>query len=533
MSRKVLIAGILIFVFAAIGFAVNYDIQKVIIVPVPESELQVSIWLDKDPGAVYKKGEEVKVYFKVNKDAYVAIYDIMPDGSIQLIFPNRYDASNYLKAGKVYSLPTEKASKVYRLIVSGDPGKEIFQIVASTSPLTFIEDMVKRFSKEIFPKSRFKAEKFVEELVRPFISETEYAVNSTFFYVERGPDIGTLKVSTYPLSASVYIDGTYFGKTPLNAQVEEGAHVVSVYKPGYKMNTVKVNVYSGRTTNVSLKLIPDRKTYSLSLSTVPAGARIYLDGTYVGNSPITLSVSKGAHSLRIEKEGYQTYIETIQISGNTSKRIVLNELARKYNLTVKSSPSGASLYIDGAYVGQTPITLNLESGRHKILLRAEGYEDYTDTIYLYSNKTVNISLVAKNAYLKVKSDPGDASVYIDGVYVGQTPLSLTLLSGKHSVKIIKEGYLTVEKEIVLSAGEKSKLNVTLQPEAARVYIETNPAGARIFVDGYDLGYSNKWLTLEPGYHEILLVKEGYHFVYLIKYFERRVYTLSFDLYPIE
>jgi len=111
MSRKVLIAGILVFIFAAIGFAVNYDIQKVIIVPVPESELQVSIWLDKDPGAVYKKGEEVKVYFKVNKDAYVAIYDIMPDGSIQLIFPNRYDASNYLKAGKVYSLPTEKIGR--------------------------------------------------------------------------------------------------------------------------------------------------------------------------------------------------------------------------------------------------------------------------------------------------------------------------------------------------------------------------------------------------------------------------------------
>lgn len=28
MSRKVLIAGILVFIFAAIGFAVNYDIQK-------------------------------------------------------------------------------------------------------------------------------------------------------------------------------------------------------------------------------------------------------------------------------------------------------------------------------------------------------------------------------------------------------------------------------------------------------------------------------------------------------------------------
>lgn len=532
MSRKLLITGILVFIFAAIGLAINYDIQKVIIVPMPGSELQVSIWLNKNPGSVYQKGEEVKVYFKVNKNAYVAIYDIMPDGSIQLIFPNRYDTNNYLKAGKVYNLPTDKASRAYRLTVSGDPGKEIFQIVASTSPLTFIENMVKQFSKEIFPKSSFKAEKFVEELVRPFISKTEYAVSSTFFYVGR-PNTGTLKVSTYPLGASIYIDGTYFGKAPLEVQIEEGTHVVSAYKPDYRMDTMKVNVYSGKTTTVSLKLIPDRKTYSLALSTVPAGARVYLDGDYVGDSPITLSVSKGTHSLKIEKEGYRTYNETIQIIGNTSKRIVLSELVRKYNLTVKSSPSRASLYIDGAYVGQTPMTISLESGKHSILLCAEGYEDYEDTIYLYSNKTVSVALVARNAYLTVRSDPKDASVYIDGIYAGQTPLSLTLLSGEHNVKIIKEGYLTVEKEIVLSANEKRVLDVTLQPEGARVYIETDPTGARIFVDGYELGYSNKWLTLEPGYHEILLVKEGYHFVYLIKYFEREVYNLSFDLYPIE
>jgi hypothetical protein len=45
------------------------------------------------------------------------------------------------------------------------------------------------------------------------------------------------------------------------------------------------------------------------------------------------------------------------------------------SLAVASDPAGAELYVDGHFVGQTPATLRLASGAHRIELRASGKRD--------------------------------------------------------------------------------------------------------------------------------------------------------------
>ncbi|MDD3461740.1 MAG: DUF4384 domain-containing protein, partial [Mesotoga sp.] len=145
--KKTILVILSFFLAVSLFGIVTYDMQKVIIVPEqPQGGLEVSIWLDRDNGSLYYSGEEVKTYFKVNKDAYIAIYDITPNGEIQLIFPNGYDRSNFVKAGVTYTLPTENATTRYRLQLTSETGggKEIFQIVASTSSLGFLDDLMVR-----------------------------------------------------------------------------------------------------------------------------------------------------------------------------------------------------------------------------------------------------------------------------------------------------------------------------------------------------------------------------------------------------
>jgi hypothetical protein len=60
------------------------------------------------------------------------------------------------------------------------------------------------------------------------------------------------------------------------------------------------------------------------------------------------------------------------------------------NVTVHSSPPGASILIDGVYQGTTPFTVSgLNQGNHIIRLALSGYYDYEGTIYIIAGQTTN------------------------------------------------------------------------------------------------------------------------------------------------
>jgi hypothetical protein len=60
------------------------------------------------------------------------------------------------------------------------------------------------------------------------------------------------------------------------------------------------------------------------------------------------------------------------------------------NVTVHSSPLGASILIDGVYVGTTPTTVtDITPGNHIIRLTLSGYYDYEGTIYVIAGKTAS------------------------------------------------------------------------------------------------------------------------------------------------
>ncbi len=113
---------------------------------------------------------------------------------------------------------------------------------------------------------------------------------------------------------------------------------------------------------------------------------------------------------------------------------------------VTSSPSGATATDSGTgksittpgtfivYTIGTPVD-------HYITVSKPGYYDYhydAGTVFTVGDYvTVNAVLVPipTNGYLSVSSSPSGAIVYIDGVYKGVSPLTVTLAAGQHSIKI--------------------------------------------------------------------------------------------------
>lgn len=71
----------------------------------------------------------------------------------------------------------------------------------------------------------------------------------------------------------------------------------------------------------------------------------------------------------------------------TSFEIVASPPPGFGTLIVRSSPTGAKLYINGVFRGYTPRTVNLLPGFHDVLVRKTGYQDYTARVFLVAGGT--------------------------------------------------------------------------------------------------------------------------------------------------
>lgn len=115
-------------------------------------------------------------------------------------------------------------------------------------------------------------------------------------------------------------------------------------------------------------------------------------------------------------------------------------------LTIKSSPSGAAVRVDGKSIsGTTPLgPLTLSPGRHNLTLEKSGYRAARKTIYLNRGRTesVNLSLKAlpkPTGTLAFDTRPWSV-VYLGTKKLGETPLlGIKLPAGKHTLRVMPKG----------------------------------------------------------------------------------------------
>lgn len=93
----------------------------------------VDIDLNKSWGGYYKIGEQITFTFSPRRDCYLLIYDVQPDGLINILFPNSAgDPSGFVKAGRTYTIPSGDQP---HLQVLRPTGREYIQVVAAAAPL--------------------------------------------------------------------------------------------------------------------------------------------------------------------------------------------------------------------------------------------------------------------------------------------------------------------------------------------------------------------------------------------------------------
>jgi len=142
---------------------------------------------------------------------------------------------------------------------------------------------------------------------------------------DEGPDTGSIQVNSNPTGAAISLDGQDTGKTT-NAtltDVAPGSHTLKLVKQGYKVWQDTVTVNKGETTHVNVTLEEEPRVGSIQANSNPSGAAISLDGQDTGKTtPDRLNnVSVGAHTVKLVKERYQDWQDTVNVTENTTTTV--------------------------------------------------------------------------------------------------------------------------------------------------------------------------------------------------------------------
>ncbi|OHD55035.1 MAG: hypothetical protein A2Y33_14600 [Spirochaetes bacterium GWF1_51_8] len=119
------------------------------------------------------------------------------------------------------------------------------------------------------------------------------------------------------------------------------------------------------------QMIMNRPTGDVILSTSPELANVYLDGSYIGKSPLYYpSVPGGTHQFAFIKDGYNMKNIQAVIMTNITNLIKtpISKLAEGGMVFIGSVPTNCMVFIDSLYVGNTPVQVsNLALGvEHRV-----------------------------------------------------------------------------------------------------------------------------------------------------------------------
>ena len=296
---------------------------------------------------------------------------------------------------------------------------------------------------------------------------------------------GNIQVMSSPSGAYAVLDnGQNSMVTPGTfSSVSAGWHNVRVTKTGYYPYSQDVQVNAGGTSSVSANLVQISQQGSISISSTPNGAGIYVDTIYQGETnQIVGNLATGSHTVTLKKAGYQTWSSQYSVySGQTT--YVTAQLAPVLNpstgdLLVLSTPSGAAVYVDGDYQGSTspgsPLdVVSLSQGTHTVVLKKSGYQDYTTTANIRAGQTVQVSATlvpsgqpATTASVQITSDPSGADVLINNGYMGITPLTAqNVQPGSSTITITLAGYNPYSSTLQITSGQALQVNAALSPVA--------------------------------------------------------------------
>ncbi len=151
-------------------------------------------------------------------------------------------------------------------------------------------------------------------------------------------------------------------------------------------------------------------------------------------------------------------------------RATIMRVKRVGVLDIRSEPAGATVFLDGKYLGVTPLKLsNQPVGEYLLEFQCKGYEPARRRVQVDAGKTGTI----RQTLVRPKPEYGElivnavpwGEVYLDGKHRGTTPLRLRkVLVGEHTVKVMNAACQDATRKVTIKKDQIIRLMMELRPE---------------------------------------------------------------------
>ena len=293
-----------------------------------------------------------------------------------------------------------------------------------------------------------------------------------------------------------------------------GIYSVRARLAGYRDLEQELDVTAGgfREYRFQLQELPGRVTVQVR-PRVPF--ELFVDDQAVpvdGNG--VADIARGTHRLRIQTDRYLPAQQELAVAGLGQAQQVAFALQPAWALVqIRSRPVGAQVRVNGKPLGVTPLETELLQGEQRIELSLPGYKTVQLKREVVAGRPLqldDIELPPADGQLVLQSAPSEATIKLDGDFLGVTPATLTLSSGQtHRLQLSKPGYRKATQKITLAPEEERALSLTLSPEYGTLFITASPADARLAVDGKTVGSASRRLRLSTRPHTLEFSKAGY------------------------
>lgn len=265
---------------------------------------------------------------------------------------------------------------------------------------------------------------------------------------------GHLRIQTQPqVPVQVILDGEDQGllTEPLLSNIEAGIHSLSLDAWLYEPWQQNIDVPGkGEILELQVALQPNWVDYQIISE--PEGAEVQIEGRSFGVTPTELPIEVGERQVSLSLAGYRDF--ELPLSVEKGADLSVEEIAMvplESSLQINSEPLGATVTINGNYIGETPLTFELAPNQtHQLALFAAGHRGYSDQIQMahLENRDINISLQPELAEVSLSVFPEDAEILVDGVSLGRGSQTLSLMTRKQKISVQRSGYETQVEDIL-------------------------------------------------------------------------------------
>lgn len=233
-----------------------------------------------------------------------------------------------------------------------------------------------------------------------FVLMSELLIAQTEIYLQ------TLQIVSNPVNATVSINGHQVGTTPYEINLRPGTYQIKVSLPGF---------YTYEE-NLQLQKEDERQVLSLTLKAKPArltvttrpDIQVFINDELASKGSFQSELEPGNYSVQFKGELYETVERKIRLLPDMAKTLEIFPEKRFGQLTVKTRPKHATIFLNGKRVGESNIDIEeVRVDTNLIEAVLPGYNLEKRSVLVKNTRTTVVKIRLEKSEFNLEEDRED------------------------------------------------------------------------------------------------------------------------------